>query len=45
MDEKIEKSCWGTAAWAVAGFAVVMVVVYLTGMSGGEGVATSMVTK
>ena len=33
MDENIQKSCWGTTAWAVAGFAFVMVVVYLTGLN------------
>jgi hypothetical protein len=34
MDHHIQKSCWGTTAWAVAGFAFVMVVIYLTGMAG-----------
>lgn len=33
MDEKIQKSCWGITAWAVIGFACIMVVVYLTGMN------------
>lgn len=31
MDENVQKSCWGTTAWAVFGFACIMVVVYLLG--------------
>lgn len=33
MDEHVQKPSWGLTAWAVAGFACVMVVVYLTGMN------------
>jgi len=33
MEENVQKSCWGTTAWAVAGFACIMVVVYLLGMN------------
>ena len=40
MDDGIQKSCWGTTAWAVAAFAGVMAVIYLTGTSGGAEVAT-----
>ena len=33
MDENVQKSCWGTTAWAVAGFACIMIVAYLLGMN------------
>ena len=42
MDERVQKSCWGTTAWAVVAFACVMVVVYLTGMSGGAEIASAL---
>lgn len=29
MDDSVQKSCWGITAWAVAGFAVIMLVTYL----------------
>lgn len=38
MDEPIRKSCWGVAAWAVVGFACIMIVAYLTGVAGGADV-------
>lgn len=33
MDEHVQKPNWGLTAWALAGFACVMIVVYLTGMN------------
>ncbi|WP_223479305.1 hypothetical protein [Oricola indica] len=41
MDENVQKSCWGTTAWAVAGFACFMVIVYLIGMNDVAEVAAS----
>ncbi|MBA8880348.1 hypothetical protein FHW16_004068 [Phyllobacterium myrsinacearum] len=29
MDDSVQKSCWGITAWAVLGFAVIMLVTYL----------------
>ncbi len=40
MDDGIQKSCWGTTAWAVAAFACVMALIYLTGMPSGADVAS-----
>ncbi|WP_130269278.1 hypothetical protein [Phyllobacterium myrsinacearum] len=32
MDDSVQKSCWGITAWAVVGFAVIMLVTYLIAM-------------
>ncbi|UGX88206.1 hypothetical protein [Phyllobacterium meliloti] len=29
MDDSVQKSCWGITAWAVIGFAVILLVTYL----------------
>lgn len=42
MDDNIQKSCWGTTAWAVVGFACIMVVIYMTGMGNGSEVTASL---
>lgn len=42
MDEKIQRSCWGTAAWAVIGFACIMTVVYLTGIHDASQIAAAL---
>ena len=31
MDESVQKSCWGVAAKAVAGFAIIILVAWLVG--------------
>jgi hypothetical protein len=31
MDDSVKKSCWGVTAWAVAGFAGMIVLVLLLG--------------
>lgn len=43
MDEPIRKSCWGVAAWAMAGFACVMLVAYIAGVAGGGEVVAAAV--
>ena len=42
MDEKVEKSCWGVTAWAVAGFACIITVVYLMGINNAAEVAAAL---
>jgi hypothetical protein len=37
MDESVQKSCWGVAAKAVAGFAFIILLAWL--MGGGESAA------
>lgn len=32
MDERVQKSCWGVTAWAMAGFALIVVVMLLAGV-------------
>lgn len=41
MDDGVEKSCWGIAAKAVAGFAVIILVAWLVGGHETAGVVTA----
>lgn len=40
MDDSVEKSCWGVAAKAVAGFAIIILVAWLVG--GAEAAAVAV---
>ena len=40
MDESVQKSCWGVTAKAVIGFAGIILLAWLVGGAGAEGVAT-----
>jgi hypothetical protein len=40
MDDSVQKSCWGVTAKAVIGFAGIILLAWLVGGAGAEGVAT-----